>query len=77
MWVVSQNSEKVLNCYSFDITRYYAKRGYKFAITGEFAHSFWGSKKNILGLYKSKEEALKDLEKLNKCLMKGENIFRF
>ena len=77
MWAVSQNAEKVLNCYSFNITRYYSMKGYKFAITGEFAHSFWGSKKDILGLYKTKEDALKDLERLNKSLAKGENLFKF
>lgn len=77
MWVVSQGKEKVLDCYSFDITRYYARKKYKFAITGEFAHSFWGSKKNILGLYQTKDDALKDLERLNKSLAKGENLFRF
>lgn len=77
MWVVSQNKEKVLNCYSFNITRYYAKKGYKYAITGEYAHSFWGSCNDILGLYKTKDDALKDLEKLNTSLKKGENEFRF
>ena len=77
MWVVSQNKEKVLNCYSFNIVRYYAQKGYKYAITGEFAHSFWGSCRDIIGLYPTKDDALKDLEKLNKSLTKGENIFRF
>ena len=77
MWVVSQNKEKVLNCYSFNITRYYAKKGYKYAITGEYAHSFWGSCNDILGLYKTKDDALKDLEKLNKSLTKGDKIFKF
>ena len=77
MWVVSQNKEKVLNCYSFNITKYFARRGFKYAVTGEFAHSFWGSKKDILSLYKTKDDALKDLERLNKSLAKGESLFRF
>ena len=77
MWVVSQHSEKVLNCYSFSITKYYALKKYKYAITGEFAHNFWGSCKEILSLYHTKEDALKDLDRLNKSLMKGENLFKF
>lgn len=77
MWVMSQNKEKVLNCYSFNVVRYYAQKGYKFAIVGEFAHNFWGGSEAVLGLYTSKEEALKDLEKLNKSLTKGEKIFKF
>lgn len=77
MWVVSQNKEKVLNCYSFNITRYYAQKGMKFAIVGEFAHSMWGGAQEVLALYKTKEEAVKDLEKLNKSLTKGDKIFKF
>lgn len=77
MWVVSQNKEKVFNCYSFNIIRYYAKKGIKYAISGEFAHSFWGGSQEVLALYPNKEEALKDLERLNKSLSKGENLFKF
>ena len=77
MWVVSQNKEKVLNCYAFNITRYYAQKGYKFAIMGEYAHSFWGGIQDVVCLYKTKDEAIKDLEKLNKSLMKGDKLFRF
>lgn len=77
MWVVSQNKEKVLNCYSFNIAKYYAKKGYKYAITGEYAHGFWGSCKDILCLYKTKDEAIKDLERLNNSLKKGEALFKF
>lgn len=77
MWVVSQNKEKVLDCYSFNITRYYAKKGFKFAIAGEYAHSFWGSCQEILSLYPNKDEALKDLDRLNKSLAKGEKVFKF
>lgn len=77
MWVVSQNKEKVLNCYSFNIARYYAKKGFKYAISGEYAHSFWGSRRDILGLYRTKDDALKDLERLNGSLKKGETLFKF
>lgn len=77
MWVVSQSKSKVLNCYSFSISRYYSKKGYKYAINGEYAHSFWGSCKDVLSLYKTKDDAIKDLERLNKSLTKGENLFRF
>jgi len=77
MWVVTQNKEKVLNCYAFSITRYYAQKGFKFAIVGEYAHSFWGSCEEVLSLYKTKDDAVKDLEKLNKSLTKGEKLFKF
>lgn len=77
MWVVSQGKEKVLNCYAFTITRYYAKKGYKYAISGEYAHSFWGGVETVISLYKTKEDAEKDLERLNKSLMKGDKLFRF
>ena len=77
MWVVTNNKEKVLNCYAFNITRYYAQKGYKFAIMGEYAHSFWGGIEAVVGLYKTKEDAIKDLEKLNKSLTKGDKVFKF
>ena len=77
MWVVSQNKEKVLNCYSFSIQKNYAQKGFKYAILGEFAHSFWGGAFETLALYPTKEDALKDLEKLNKSLTKGDKLFRF
>ena len=77
MWVTTQNKEKVLNCYAFNIVRYYAQKGYKFAIMGEYAHSFWGSVQEVVSLYKTKDDAIKDLEKLNKSLAKGEKTFKF
>ena len=77
MWVVSQNKEKVLNCYAFNITRYYAQKGLKYAIMGEYAHSFWGGIEDVLCLYKTKEDAIKDLERLNKSLTKGDKLFKF
>ena len=77
MWVVSQSKEKVINCYAFDVRKYYAQKGSKYAIVGEYAHSFWGSIEQVLALYPDKEEALKDLEKLNKSLAKGEKLFKF
>lgn len=77
MWVVTQNKEKILNCYAFNISRNYAQKGLKFAIVGEYAHNFWGGCEEVLALYKTKEEALKDLEKLNKSLAKGEKLFKF
>lgn len=77
MWVVTRNKEKVLNCYSFNVMRNYGQRGFKYAIVGEYAHNFWGGISEILSLYPTKEDALKDLEKLNKSLMKGENLFKF
>lgn len=77
MWVVTRNKEKVLNCYSFNVARYYAHRGFKYAIVGEYAHGFWGGSQEILQLYPTKDDAIKDLERLNKSLAKGENIFKF
>ena len=77
MWVVSKDSEKTVNCYSFSVQKDCAKKGFKYAIVGEFAHSMWGGSFVSLAYYKTKEEAIKDLEKLNKSLTKGEKLFKF
>ena len=77
MWVVTRDKEKVLNCYSFSIVKHFALKGYKYAIVGEYAHNFWGGSQKILQLYPNKEEAIKDLEKLNKSIAKGESLFKF
>lgn len=77
MWVQTKDDTNLINCYSFQIQRTYGEKGKKYAIIGEYAHNFWGGSFATLETYAKLDDAKKDLEKLNKSIVKGEKVFKF
>lgn len=77
MWVVNSSGDKTVNCYLFKIDRIYGEKAGKYAILGEYAHNFWGGVYEVISVHKTKEDAINELEKLNKSLEKGVKIYRF
>jgi len=68
MWIRTQDKEMLMQSSSFSITRNYGGK-LKFAIVGSIVGT---SSVKVVGLYKTKSEALQEIDIIQKYLVTGD-----
>nr|AOE12210.1 hypothetical protein [uncultured bacterium] len=70
MWIRTQDKKKLMQITSFSITRNYGGK-LKFAVVGSIAGASAFSNLKIVGLYKTEDETLQELDVIQKYLETG------
>jgi hypothetical protein len=71
MWIRSQDKEMLMQSSSFSITRNYGGK-LKFAIVGSIVGASVFSSLKVVGYYKTKSEALQEIDLIQKYLETGD-----
>lgn len=67
MWIRTQDKEQLLQITNFSVVRNYGGKD-KFALLGIIFGKSYRSQSKILGLYKTKLEAIQELDSIQKCI---------
>ncbi|OZU87488.1 hypothetical protein CIL03_16865 [Virgibacillus indicus] len=74
MWIRVQNKKELVFCGSFSISRNFGGEK-KHSILGSVPNGFWGDKKVILVLYRTSDNALDELTRIQGALLNETKVF--
>ena len=74
MWIRTQNKSELVNVIKVEIASNFGDKKNKAAVGGRFAPGgFFTSNTILLGLYSTKEDAIAEIDAIEKCILKNPN----
>lgn len=74
MWIRAQNKKELVNVIKVEISSIYGDKRNKAIIWGRFAPTgIFSSNRVLLGMYPTMEEALAEIDKIEKCILNNPN----
>ena len=74
MWIRTQNKRELVNVIKVEIASNFGDKKNKAAVVGRFAPGgFFTSNTILLGLYPTKEDAIAEIDAIEKCILNNPN----